>query len=72
MSMALYLSTPRDVVNAFTRDPCKRDRTLVYHLPVKTPVNVNGRSDNHPRTAVEIQLRWVLTPDDLENAPWHE
>ena len=69
--MGPHLSTPRDFGNAFTREPCERYRSPPYELAGRRPVRVAWQAATPPRTAVELQLRWADSREDLAAAPWH-
>ena len=69
--MGPHLSTPRDFGNAFTREPCERYRSPVYDLGGRRPVRVDWSASTPPRTAVELELRWAPSREELADAPWH-
>ena len=69
--MGPHLSTPRDFGNAFTREPCERYRSPACELAGRRPVRIDWCASTPPRTAVELQLRWAGSREELERAPWH-
>ena len=69
--MGPHLSTPRDFGNAFTREPCERYRSPACELAGRRPVWVDWNAGTPPRTAVELQLRWAGSREELARAPWH-
>ena len=69
--MGPHLSTPRDFGNAFTREPCERYRSPACELAGRRPVRIDWSASTPPRTAVELQLRWAGSREELERAPWH-
>ena len=69
--MGPHLSSPRDFGNAFTREPCERYRSPAYELAGREPMRVAWSARTPPRTAVELQLRWADSREELARAPWH-
>ena len=69
--MGPHLSTPRDFGNAFTREPCERYRSPACELGGRRPVRIDWSAITPLRTAVELQLRWAGSREELESAPWH-
>ena len=69
--MGPHLSTPRDFGNAFTREPYERYRSPACELGGRRPVRIDWSAITPLRTAVELQLRWAGSREELERAPWH-